>query len=518
MAKPKLTLLLVSVMTSIFLVALDRTIISTAIPEITNEFHSLPDIGWYASAYLLTCCSFQLHFGKIYSFFAVKYVFLASSALAGIGAAGIFTGSIVCIVHAVPLEKRLRLQGLFDSLSGLASITGPLVGGAFTTSVSWRWCFYINLPLGGIAMAVIFFCLEVPDRDTMKLPLKDKLKQLDGLGTGVLIPGVVSLLLALQWGGQTYSWDDRRIIALLVLAGVLLTAFVAVQIVRADTATLPPRILKQRSICRPVDHGLHRPSIHGSSAFESGIYLLPLMLSMVLATILGGLSIQKVGYYTPFAIAGSCFMVVGAGLLTTLQPGTSESRWIGYQILYGFGLGLVILAPNLTVQAVLPRCDVPIGTSLMFFSQMLSATVIVSIGENVLDNELVRKFSGLPGFTPDLVTSGGATSLLDTLPASVRPQAVPLYNEALWTVFLIGLIVSCLSVLGAASLEWRSIKKGAPGEAPAEAKQNGSKDVEAAVGKADGDADEERLKTMETIETLKTLEMEKEKGTGEKET
>ncbi|CAK7234660.1 hypothetical protein SBRCBS47491_009023 [Sporothrix bragantina] len=545
-AKPKLVLLLVSVMTSMFLVALDRTIITTAIPEITNEFQSLPDIGWYGSAYLLTCCSFQLLFGKIYTFFAIKWVFLSAillfeigstvcgaaptstgfivgRALAGTGASGIFAGSITCIVYAVPLEKRPRLQGLFGALFGIASIVGPLVGGAFTTNVTWRWCFYINLPFGGIAMAVIFFCLEVPDRDTTKLPLQAKLKQLDALGTTVLIPGVVSLLLALQWGGQTYSWNDRRIIALLVLAGVLLAAFVAVQVVRADTATIPPRIFKQRSVvaavwstvcvgCSQYIYVYFLPvwfqSIKGSSAVQSGIQLLPLMLSMVLATIVGGFSTQKVGYYTPFAISGACLLAIGAGLLYTLEPNTSEGRWIGYQILYGFGMGLVFQAPNLAVQTVLPRRDVPIGTSLMFFSQLMGATIIVSIGENVLDNELVRKLSGLPGFTPDLVTSGGATSLLDALPASVRPQAVPLYNEALRTVFLIGVIVSCMATLGAASLEWRSIKKGAPDEGPARAEKD-DKDVEVGV-EASVEKPDKEVTDREVTETDKeTAEKEK---------
>lgn len=108
-------------------------------------------------------------------------------------------------MYAVPLDKRPKIQGLFGAVFGIASILGPVVGGAFTSNVTWRWCFYINLPFGAVAIAVVFFCLEVPDRDTTKLPWTQKLLQLDGLGTATLIPGVVSLLLALQWGGQTYA-------------------------------------------------------------------------------------------------------------------------------------------------------------------------------------------------------------------------------------------------------------------------------------------------------------------------
>ncbi|KKY16570.1 putative mfs aflatoxin efflux [Diplodia seriata] len=470
-----------------------------AIPQITDEFHSLPDVGWYGSAYTLTCCSFQLLFGKLYTFYSVKAVMLTSvllfelgsvvcgaapssaafivgRAIAGVGAAGIFAGCIVSMVYAVPLEKRPKLQGMFGALFGIASIIGPLIGGAFTSSsATWRWCFYVNLPFGAVSMVVIALCLKVPDRDSTKLPWIQKLSQLDVLGTAVLIPGVVCLLLALQWGGNTYAWSNGRIVALLTLGVILLVAFAAVQVCLPKTATIPPRIFKQRSIVAgcwaTVCIGSSQyicvyflpvwfQSIKGSSAVESGIQLLPLLLSMVLASILGGLTTTKIGYYTPLAIVGTCIMAVGAGLLTTLQVGTSEGKWIGYQILYGFGMGLCFQAPNLAAQTVLPTADVPVGTSLMFFSQLLGAAVFVSVGQNVLDNQLVSRLSGLlPGFDAKLVTEGGATSLLVGLPAHLREAGLVAYNEALRNVFQIGLILACLTVLGTAALEWRSVLK-----------------------------------------------------------
>ncbi|EAL86150.1 hypothetical protein LV164_003885 [Aspergillus fumigatus] len=493
----KVVLLLVSIMMTMFLVALDRTIISTAIPQITNEFDSLSDVGWYGSAYLLTCCAFQLLFGKIYTFYPVKAVMLSSillfevgsavcgaapnstafivgRALAGIAAAGIFAGSVVCIVYAVPLEKRPKIQGLFGAVFGLASIVGPLVGGAFTSHVTWRWCFYINLPCGGLAMAAIPFCLKVPDRNTTKVTWTEKLKQLDVPGMCCLVPGVVCLVLALQWGGQKYDWNNSRIIVLLTLMGVLLLGFVAVQILLTRTATIPLRIFSRRSIFAGVWATIcigasqyvfiyflpiWFQSIKGVSAVDSGLRLLPLMLSMVAASILSGVTTQKVGYYTPLAIIGSCIMAIGAGLLTTLQIHTGHGKWIGYQILYGFGMGMCFQQPNLAAQTVLPTKDVPVGIAVMFFSQLLGAAAFVPVGENVLANQLMMRLSGIPGIDSDIVTSGGATSLLSLVPSDLRGTVLTAYNEALRKVFQIGLIVACLTILGTASFEWVSIRK-----------------------------------------------------------
>lgn len=200
-------------------------------------------------------------------------------------------------------------------------------------------------------------------------------------------------------------------------------------------------------------------SVKGVTAVESGIRLLPLMLGLVVASISGGFLNQKIGYYTPLGIAGACMMSVGAGLLTTLQVSSGEGKWIGYQVLYGFGMGLCFQTPNLATQTVLPKPDVPMGLALMFFGQLLGAAVFVSVGENVLDNQLLQKLSGIPGFSKSLVTSGGATSLLDSVPADLRGTVLTAYNEALRKVFRIGLVLSCLAVLGTAAMEWRNILK-----------------------------------------------------------
>lgn len=183
------------------------------------------------------------------------------------------------------------------------------------------------------------------------------------------------------------------------------------------------------------------------------------MLSMVLSSAIGGVLTTKIGYYTPFAIIGSCILSIGAGLFTTLQIDTSAGKWVGYQIIYGIGLGLSIQVPTLAAQASLPKKDASMGISLILFGTLLGGAVFVSVGENVLVNELSKRLIGVPGINASLLGSGGATSLLTMVPTDLQITVLLEYNEALRKVFQVGLIPNCLSVLAAVSLEWRSIKK-----------------------------------------------------------
>ncbi|OLN86921.1 putative HC-toxin efflux carrier TOXA 15 [Colletotrichum chlorophyti] len=499
----KLFLIMLSIFITMFLVALDRLIIATAVPQITDDFHSVTDIGWYGSAYLLTTCAFQLIFGKLYAFFPIKTVFLSSvllfelgsavcgaapssaafivgRAIAGVGGAGIFAGTIVIMVHSVPLHRRPKYQGAFGAVFGIASVVGPLLGGAFTSKVTWRWCFYINLPLGGVALLVIVFTLRPPEQELGETSIWERVRQLDFAGTTVFIPGVVCLLLALQWGGVEYTWNNPRIIALLILAGVLLITFVGIQVLMPSTATVPPRIMRQRSIAfaswaafcvggQMMVFAYFLPiwfqAIQGVSAVDSGIRTLPLVLSMTLFAGVSGAVITKLGYYTPVMLVGTCIMAIGAGLLTTLEVGSGAGKWAGFQVIYGVGMGMTFQAPNLAAQTVLKMKDVPVGTSIMFFSQTLGGAIFISVGQNVLNNELVKRLRGLPGLEGVDLKGSGATTLTE-LPADVRGPVLEAYNEALRIVFVVGLVLVCAVIIGASGMEWRSVKKGKQGRKP----------------------------------------------------
>ncbi|KAK6083123.1 MFS aflatoxin efflux [Seiridium cupressi] len=476
----RLGLILTSVFVSMFLVSLDRTVITTAIPQISDEFSSATDIGWYGSAYLLMTCAFQLLFGNIYSFYSIKNTFMGSvflfevgsavcgaaptsavfivgRAVGGLGGAGIISGVVIIIVYAVPLQKRPIYQGMIGAVFGLASVAGPLLGGAFTSKVTWRWCFYINLPFGGVAMVLIWFLLNIPGQETSKLPVKSRLAQLDFYGTALIVPGSICLIFVPQWGGSTYAWNSVRVIVLIVLAGAFMIGFIMCSILAGFFSTL---CVGSLSMLFTYYLPIWFQAVQGLTAVDSGIRTLPLVISLVAASMSSGFLIHHIGYYTPLMIIGICFMSVGAGLLNTLQINTSAPKLVGYQILYGFGLGATSQVPNLAVQTVLPKSDIPIGSSLMFFSQLLSGAIFVSVGQNVLDNQLTHRLSSVPGFGPDMIQNSGITSLTK-FPTSSRAAILDAYNESLRQVFRAGLIIVCLNLFGALAMEWRSMKKDA---------------------------------------------------------
>ncbi|KAF3007711.1 hypothetical protein E8E13_009612 [Curvularia kusanoi] len=491
---------MLSLYVSIFLVALDRTILGPAIPAITNQFNSITDIGWYSSAYMLTSCGFILLYGRIYTFFPTKPVFLSGillfeigsalcgaaqnsimlivgRAIAGLGSSGVFTGAILIMLNTVPLHKRPLLQGLFGACFGIASVTGPLLGGAFTESrLTWRWCFYINIPLGGITILVVIFLLDLKENKPPTKGWKHTAKQMDPLGTILFLPGITCLLLALEWGAADYAWSSPRLIGLLTVFAVLFTAFGCWQyFTRNTTATIPTRILLQRSIAcgcasqfcvgaTMLTISVYVPlwfqAIKGVSAFQSGANSLPLVLSTVFASILSGGLIQRVGYYTPFMIIGSFCMAIGTGLITTLTMDTGNAKWIGYLIIIGIGVGFSMQHANLAVQAILGKRDIPVGTAMLSLCQTLGGAVFTAVGQNLYIDKFADSLHHIEGVDVSRVLDSGATALTKSVPPQVRRLVLIAYNNSLTQgTFLAVLFVACLSVPAALGMEWRSVKE-----------------------------------------------------------
>ena len=499
-ATSKVLVIIGGLLLVLFLVALDRLIIGVAIPSITDQFDSLGDVGWYGSAYLLTSCAFMLLMGKIYTFVNPKWVYLASlvvfeigsavcgaapnstafiigRAIAGLGNAGLFQGAVVIIVYIVPLHKRPQYMGLLGSVFGIASAIGPLLGGAFTDGPGWRWCFYINLPCGAVVFVLLAIFLHIPPemltRDSTTW--KEKANRMDPIGTFFFLPCIICLLLALQWGGVTYSWSNARIIVLLVLAGVLFAGFIIVQRWKGDNATVPGRIFLNRSIVAGSwfsfcnDAAMQTlfyfipiwfQAIKQVSAVKSGIMSLPLVLGLVITGISAGILTKKIGYYTPWMILSSTITPIGAGLITTFTPHTGHSAWIGYQALFGMSCGLGMQQPSVAAQTVLPRKDVSIGAALMMFSRTLGGAVFISVGNNIFDTRFAHNLGGISGINVESVALTGATDLKNMVPASLLPQVLMAYNDALRATFYLITALTCCAIVGSLAMEWKSVKKG----------------------------------------------------------
>ncbi|KAI1799957.1 major facilitator superfamily protein [Daldinia bambusicola] len=494
----KRVVIMMALYLAVFLVTLDQNIISTAIPSITNEFNSLDDIGWYGSAYLLTMCGLSLVMGKVYKFYPAKPLFLAGCflfevgsaicgsapnsiafifgrAIAGIGSSGLFSGVMVILFYTVPLQQRPVYQGAFGAIFGIGSVIGPLIGGSFTDRVTWRWCFYINLPVGAVSMIVTALILHLPNQklDAKATGWVEKVKQLDPIGNLIFLPGIVCLILALQWGGTVYPWNNARIIVLLVLCGVLCIIFVGVQAWKKEGASIPPRIIKQRSIIAAIWYGFFNGSgmivltyylpiwfqaVKGTDAIGSGIMMIPLVLSTVISSILAGVMVSKLGYYTPFFLASSVIMPIGAGLLSTFTPSISEGKWIGYQIIFGAGLGMGMQQPMNVVQTVLDRPDIATGTAIVTFSRFLGSAIFLPVAENVFLNSFISKLSNVPDIDPSSVTEGGATGLRNMVSGSELATLLSDYNAAIVDVFYMVIATCGITIFGSIFVEWRSLK------------------------------------------------------------
>ena len=335
--------------------------------------------------------------------------------------------------------------------------------------------FYINLPIGVVTFLVIVLFFKSPARKSEKsIGKQERLKQLDPFGTVVFIPAIVSLLLALQWGGSKYAWKDGRIIALFIVFGILIITFVGIQFWQQENATVPPRILKNRSMAAGVWFSFciggaffvlvyYLPiwfqAIKGTTATESGIRNLPMIMGLVIMSVLAGFVITKIGYYTPFMILASIFTAVGAGLLSTFKVDTGHAAWIGYQIIFGFGMGFGMQQTLIAAQTVLHIDDVPIGTSVIMFTQTLGGALMISVAQNIFTNRLLSNLAArVPDVDPKIVLSTGATSLAKAIGAKDLAQVLLAYNSAIMQTWYVSVAMASLTIIGSLLMEWKSVK------------------------------------------------------------
>ncbi|KAF2502206.1 major facilitator superfamily transporter [Lophium mytilinum] len=479
-AKPhgvQLTLIMTAVLMTQFLVSLDQTIVATAIPRITDEFHGLDKVSWYGSAYFMTFSGTLPCWGKALIYFRLKWIFLLAlfifevgslicavapnaetlivgRAIAGVGCSGVGTGAFLVVALAAEPRRRAQLIGLLISTYGIGAVCGPLIGGGFTATVSWRWCFYINLPVGGLAalFTVLSFNIHV---EPLKASFKEKVLQLDLVGAAVLMGGIIAFILALQYGGQTMAWNSSTVIGLLVGFVLIFAAFLLWEAFQKERAMMILRLCAQRAIWVGSTFqflygasyfiGLYYlpiyfQSVRNVSPSESGIRNLPLVLSFGISSITGGLALSKFGHAVPMMAVGSSLATVACGLFYTLDASTTTGQWIGFQILAGVGWGVCWQCTMAIAQEGQEPADLPSITSIVLLFQILGGAFGISIAQCAFNNTMIEHvISSLPGIDPSLILGTGATEIRTVFKAQEIFAIVSAYIAGLRVVW--GLMV-----------------------------------------------------------------------------
>ncbi|KAJ0417573.1 major facilitator superfamily domain-containing protein [Aspergillus carlsbadensis] len=446
----RLVFVVVALVLAIFLTSLDFTIIATAIPRITDEFHSLSDVAWYGSSFFLVTASFQTAWGKAYGFFSLKLTFLLAlflfevgslvcavapssvalivgRAIAGLGAAGLNTGSFTLVAFCAPPKKRPIFTGIIGLSYGIASVVGPLLGGVFTDAVTWRWCFYINLPVGALsAFFILFFFHNPPASKTHDTSsIQSKLLQLDPIGTMLVLASVTCYILAMQYGGERFPWDSSEVIGLIIGFVLILAALIGWEVFMGERAMTAPRLVKLHALPSAVGFFFfgsyivviyylptYFQSISGTSAIGSGVRNLPFILAVSILTLVSGILISVTGYPAPFLVGGAMVATVGCGLIYTFDLGTSAGKWIGYQILAGVGNGLGVQVPMIMAQANASPPDMAATTAILMCFQTIGGAFMQAGAQAAFTNRLLAELPRTaPEVDPSAVVAAGATEL-----------------------------------------------------------------------------------------------------------
>lgn len=492
----KLMMITVSLILSILLVALDMTIVATAIPKITDDFRGIADVTWYSTAFFMTMGGFQSAWGKGYKHFPLKVTFLLSifvfelgsvicgaspnsptlivgRAITGVGAAGIGSGCYTIIGFAAPPMKRPALTGTIGAGYGIGSVIGPLLGGIFTSKVSWRWCFYINLPVGGLSAAIIFVFFHMPPQKRARIPLSEKLLQMDPLGIGMVMGMVIMWTLATQDAGTVMPWSSGRIVGLLVGFGVLTVAFIIFEAFQGERAMVIPRLIKTRDVLVPclfvlfLAGGffilvyylpLYFQSIQGVSAMDSGVRNLPFILGVSIFSIIGGGFVSSTGIVAPLVIISTIIATVGAGLCYTFDIDTPNGIWIGFQVVAGAGFGIGMPLPVILGQAKSAPDDLSSVSAMLLFFQTVGGAFFMSGAQAAFSNELIKKAAtSVPGVNPEMLLAAGAAQLREFFPPDKLGGILISYMTGIKVTIGIAIAATGCSFIVGLFVPWKKI-------------------------------------------------------------
>ncbi|MFF7988424.1 MDR family MFS transporter [Kitasatospora xanthocidica] len=478
-AVPRLWVPIGALLLAMLLAALDQTIVSTALPTIVSDLGGLDHLSWVVTAYMLASTAATPLWGKLGDMYGRKRFFQASivifllgsvlcgiaqdmgqliafRALQGLGGGGLMVLSQAIVGDLVPPRDRGRYQGLFGAVFGVTSVLGPLLGGLFVDHLSWRWVFYVNLPVGVVALLVIAAVLH--GREVRRE------HRIDYPGTALIAAVATCLVLMTSLGGTTWAWSSWQIVGLGVLGLVLLLAFVEVER-SAEEPVLPLRLFRSRtfSLVAVISFVIgfamfgaltYLPTflqvVMRVSPTMSGIHMLPMVLGMLVTSIGSGQIVARTGRYRVFPIAGTAVTTVGLLLLSRLDEHSGTAEMSGYFLVFGLGLGLVMQVLVLIVQNSVGYEDLGVATAGATFFRSIGASFGVSIFGTVfasgLRDRLAEALAGVPlppGFRPETITSD--PRVIPRLPAAVQPAVYHAYAESITRVFLYAVPVAVVA-------------------------------------------------------------------------
>ncbi|KZT00344.1 MFS general substrate transporter [Laetiporus sulphureus 93-53] len=437
-----------------FLAALDQTIVSTSMPTIASEFNKLNEQSWIATSYLLTSTVFQPFFGRASDLWGCKAMLITAivlfefgslmtataqnfiwlccaRAVAGIGGAGLMVVIMIMISQMVPLRERGRYMGVMYARLALANVLGPVLGGIFTHDVTWRWCFYINLPIGGLAVVIILSLLhKIPDRKKEHVTLAD----IDFGGIAILSASVVSLLLALSWGGVVYPWSSKQVIALLVVGGGLIPVFIVYENMVPHYPVIPLSMFRHRNVViATVNYFFTNMSVYGLALYIptyfqlvkrdtqliSGLELLPYILPLSFSSALVGILVSKTGWVRPWLWAGGMVNLLGNGLCILINGRTARGAEFAFLIIAGLGMGFVYQTNTLAAQSQVRRDELASLTTMTMWSKSLGGIVGISVQDSIIQNILKKRVMANPLSAP-YVGAIASVSTIEETPAAVQ--------------------------------------------------------------------------------------------------
>ena len=480
-------------MLSFFLECLDQTIVACALSRISSDFDAFTMSNWVPSAYMLTITAFQPIYGKISDIFGRTLVLLiaiavfmigsllcgtarsmtwliVARAVAGVGGAGIVALSSVIISDLVPLERRANYFSLLSVVMTISYVVGPVIGGLITDRLTWRWAFFINVPAGVIAMVVIGLLLRLP-----KPPgsWKDRLRRIDILGTCLFLAAMVPLLLALNWGGNEFSWRSPVIIALLCVAAIMTATFFAVEMWVSPEPVVPIQAFKRRNTVIllfahftagiPMFTFVYYIPMYfmigrNASATVSGVYLMPILVGLSVVSLIVSWSVTKFGLHRPLIVCAMAGLIVGSGLVVLLDQNSSIGKCIGILLIPGISLGFMFPIVTMGVQVTAKKEHLTVITTLVPFAITLAAAIGVSAMGTLLTNSFHRNVDSLvrdnPQYSETISRVLNNPSLIwnADITTDVRKSIIDAFIKSLHLLFYVNVVVVGLGFLATLGL------------------------------------------------------------------